>query len=268
MRLTIGDCSSHHERGVPRPAQLPIVTDDETVAGPVELDVHVGEVAAIELPAPVYRRLEGPVLAGGRSVRAADRVRRLDRAERIDREFYSAQLYPIAKAHEQPFFAGHHQLPLEFGMQRQPLGDAGVFTFEGLQPGTWVLRLVSRQDEILVQRVVRVVRDELLELGRLEPAPRVVPRLKLGLDRKSLRIALADPDAPDGVFVADVDRRSDGTWAWPPLEPGTYLLQPLETAGEAWAFGGGRWPEGDPKQLTVHADGSTTPAALWTDEGK
>lgn len=348
VRLTIGDCSSPYERGVPRPAPLPIVTDEQTVAGPVEVEVRVGELAEVELPAPVVGRLEGRVLAGGRPVHAAivyadaidpeDSVRDpndldchrlrphcttdaegrftvlvaqaadfvlrargasapawspglranvalgatvaielalpaatvrgsydMSAVAKVDRAFCEAQLYPIGKAGEHPFLYGHETLPLAFDMQQRSLGDVGVFAFEGLQPGTWVLRIVSRHDEILVQRVVRVVGDELLDLGRLEPLPRVQPRVRIGPGQRALRVALVDPDAPEGVFAGEVARRSDGSWTWPPLEPGTYLVQPLDPDLGNWTVGGAGWPVGEPKRLIVHADGSTTPTELWTE---
>lgn len=180
----------------------------------------------------------------------------------VDREFCEAQLYAIGDAAEDPFAFPHHTLPASSRAKCIPIGATGRFAFEGLPPGTWVLRLVERR-RMTCQRVLVTVADEVHDLGRVEPPPRVTPRLACGLPPGHHTIDWRiDVAGSAGVFVATSYRDAQGQWNWPAVAPGAYSLEV-----ERHTPWGATPADAKAKKvaITVHDDGSTSPATVWPD---
>lgn len=183
----------------------------------------------------------------------------------VERSQVQAQLYALADAAVDPFYMAFHgeDVPMMFRVQGRDLDGDGRFRFDGVQKGTWVLRIVSGLQNILVQRVVHYGGEEQLDLGMLSCSGRVVPRLTCGLTAQYTvvcRLVVSGSAAGAYAGTAGVDHEA-GRWRWPELAPGAYVLE--ARSSDAWPAAAP--PAGHVVRVQVAADGTCTPAVAWPD---
>ncbi|MEO6595958.1 MAG: carboxypeptidase regulatory-like domain-containing protein [Planctomycetota bacterium] len=236
-----------------------------SIAGAIELRARRTTGAAWTGPVVLQAPLAGAIVQRDIVMQAAAIRGTFDTSALApaDREFFTAQMYCLVDAAADPFYCWDLSVPLEWGVQRLPLGKTGTFAFEGLPPGAWVLRFVDRSDTIVLQRVFHTVADEVFELGRLELPQLVSPQLACGLDGTHgvwWRLAV---DGSVGAFVATVTIGEQGHWQWPRVPPGRYRLQAFKAGAFPFGFGVTGEPNGDAVEVEVRADGSTVPAQVW-----
>lgn len=180
------------------------------------------------------------------------------------RPHVEAQLYPLEKAADDPFYHGDWGTSLAWNCQRQSIGVTGGFAFEGVPPGTWVLRIQTGYQEIAVVREITIAADDLADLGQLQLPVRVQPQLRGGLPRThGVWLRRATKQIPGGIHLATLATFGEGRHL-PALPPGKYLLIAFQRgayfSGDSGVTG---TAVGKPIQVEVHADGTTTPAVVW-----
>jgi hypothetical protein len=181
-----------------------------------------------------------------------------------DREFFEAQLYPLAEAHHDPFFFADWSTSQAWRVQKVVVGKTGTFAFECLPPGGWVLRLVSRLGRIELQRVLHTVANEVLELGPLELPKTVAARVTCGLQPGHGVWLLQPADGSEhGVFLRTLAPQ-EGRLELGEVAPGRYRLRAF-VAGPMFLGNSGITGEatGEAIDLEVRADGSCEPARVW-----
>jgi hypothetical protein len=182
------------------------------------------------------------------------------------RQFVAAQLYTSDKAADDPFYHTDYSVPIEWQSQRQDIGVDGSFAFEGVGPGTWVLRIVTGLSHVAVQRELTLAADAVVDLGLLQPPERVKPQLRSGLSTShGAWLRQASNVQSKGVYVGTIYSLS-GPDCLPPLPAGKYVLEPfVRGAGYFGQFGVTGAPAGKPVLFALHADGTSTPSVVWPD---
>jgi hypothetical protein len=232
---------------------------------PIRMGVALPSSPAWSAPFPVEPVAPGETRTIELSLRAAKILGSLDVASLTPaaRAASEMQLYPLDAAGADPFAIWHRGLPREADSRRTSIHTTGRFAYEGLPPGAWVLRLVVQQ-QILWQRVLTIVGDEVHDLGRIEPPARVTPQLSCGVTAPHHAVEWRSTvDGKDGIFVTTAYHDGQGQWTWPDVPPGHYELRLLRFDDPIYVLQGA--PGAPTIAITVHDDGSTSPASIWPD---
>ena len=162
-------------------------------------------------------------------------------------------------------------------MKGVEIGPDGRFEFPFVREGDWILRLVSRGREIVLQRQLRTQPFVVTDTGLLR-APRTVP-VDVDMELPDVEV---DPNNPDlrfsfGVWIRQPTRSGErGTFVQKVdvtthklqvegLEPGTYELELFSSpVPERITFSLSLWEKSTSlfRTLVVRPDGTTEPAKL------
>jgi hypothetical protein len=185
----------------------------------------------------------------------------------------TAYLFRLERSHTDPFYAPHHGSAQSWDMMNLEVGPSGAFEFPYLPEGDWVLRLVSRRDDIILQRQLHSDRNIAIDLGRLEPPktvdaevlialPGVDPGSEVQYMRQSFGLWIRKPIAgrEQGIFARTI-RVTEGAVELGALEPGEYEID-LFSGYSGMSLGFSGKSIGEIRTLTVGPDGTVEPAKL------
>jgi hypothetical protein len=182
-----------------------------------------------------------------------------------DRRSFVAYLFPSAKADGDPLYWAEYRSAQTSGMRVEPIGTRGELCFEFVPEGRWVLRLVRRLDEIVLQRILAVAGGEVVDLGELRAPPTVSTSLGCGLDAShGVWLRIPDGGNANGIFVRTIAVK-DSKIELSCVAPGRYVLQAFRIE-RSWGYAIGITgdPVGSPVTIDVHADGHVVPATVFT----
>ncbi len=208
--------------------------------------------------------LEQDIVLGAGEVRGQLDLQPLDKRQRSS---LTAYLFKRENAGSDPFYHGHHGLPQTSGMKKLKIGEDGKFSFPYLPAGDWVLRIVTRLNQMLYQIPLHTERDQIIDLGIFALPPTV---------RITMEVEQAGEDQFKGVWINRLyDETKEPVFSRTALlggsklelsgiTPGRYRAELMKSHGfeDMWSSGLSGERTSKFAEFEVHADGSVSPSKL------